>query len=275
MPKKSNKRNNKGNKNRKKTRKQKPIIMIGCSKKNKKSCKNNFFYPLGNKGCPNCGPNCHCGPNCKCPHPCPGSCYLNRRNKKQKQKGGYGCGSCGCPIGGLQTKDMNKFGGSCNNCGQIPVIKGGGIYKPSGPIPGPQIGSAWGINNLPGQNGISSDSNYLPYNTNYNNPQLQMSGNNSGYNTLNSMVGGYKYNNSPSTSVTTSFKTSSPTKKKSKKGTSVKGTSVRGGGLIPQELINLGSQFNHNIATAYDILNANNRSVSPLPYEHQLSPKFK
>lgn len=69
--------------------KQKTINMIGCSKSHKhtKSCFNS------NKECPNCGPNCHCGSNCNCPHKCPGNCYLNRR--------GGGCGTTGCPVGGL------------------------------------------------------------------------------------------------------------------------------------------------------------------------------
>ena len=89
-----------------KHKKQKVINMIGCSKKHKnsKSCKNK--KSLAN--CPNCGPNCHCGPNCNCPHPCPGSCYLNR---KMVKKGGSGCGPCGCPFGGLSYTSMNKFGG--------------------------------------------------------------------------------------------------------------------------------------------------------------------
>jgi len=97
MPRKSNKRSNKRNR---RTRKQRTIVMIGCSKKNKKSCKNKVFSTLGNKECQNCGPNCHCGPNCNCPHPCPGNCYLNRRSHKvmKKHRGGGGCGACGCPI---------------------------------------------------------------------------------------------------------------------------------------------------------------------------------
>ena len=61
MPKKS-KRVNKSR--RRRTRKQRTIMMIGCSKKN----------ALRNKSCPNCGPNCRCGPHCRCPKPCPGNC---------------------------------------------------------------------------------------------------------------------------------------------------------------------------------------------------------
>jgi len=80
-------------KSRRKIMKQKPINMVGCSKphKHNKLCTN-----TNNSSCPNCGPNCHCRPNCNCPHNCPGNCYLNRR-----MKAGAGCGSTGCPVGGL------------------------------------------------------------------------------------------------------------------------------------------------------------------------------
>ena len=282
MPRKSNKRSNKG----KRTRKQKTIVMIGCSKKGKKSCRNKkIFSTLSNKSCPNCGPNCHCGPNCKCPHPCPGTCYLNRRMKKQK--GGQGCGSCGCPIGGLSYKQMNQFGGNyasypevlsepvmidginggykpilgsyqnggnCGGvCGQTPVPaqSGGSFYKPAGPMPGPFAGSAWGANlKWPGMNGIGGDRNYFkPYNTN-NDPQQQMSMNDAGYLTKNSMVGGYKYG---------------------PKSDSSRVKPKRGGGLVPQDLVNLGRDFTFNFKTAYNALNGYKAPVDPAPYKGQLT----
>lgn len=82
-------------KSQRKRMKQRLINMVGCSKSHKhnNSC----------SGCSKCGPNCHCGPNCNCPHNCPGNCYLNRR-----MKAGAGCGSTGCPVGGLT-------GGSLSN----------------------------------------------------------------------------------------------------------------------------------------------------------------
>jgi len=287
MQKKSNKRSNKGRKN--KTRKQKPIVMIGCSKKNKKSCRNKVFSNLGNKGCPNCGPNCHCGPNCKCPHPCPGTCYLNRCMKKQR--GGAGCGSCGCPIAPMSTAKMNKFGGgyynsfpgvldepvmpdikgdyqgilgigqnggNCSTCGQVPVMaqSGGNFFKQIGAMPGPEVGKPWGANlEWPTiKSDVGGDRNYFkPYNTN-NDPQQQMSMNDAGYLTKNSMVGGYTYDKSPD---------SSKSKSKSK--------SKRGGGLIPQDLVNLGRDFNYNLKTAYNALNGYKAPVDPAPYKGQLT----
>lgn len=283
MPRKSNKRSNKRNK----TRKQKTIVMIGCSKKNKKSCRNKkVFSTLGNKACPNCGPNCHCGPVCNCSHPCPGNCYLNRPMKKHRGGGhGNGCGSCGCPISPLSVKAMNQFGGnmgtfpevlnqpvmpdakggyqsivgigqyggSCSVCGQTPVMpsnqSGGNFFKQLGAMPGPFVGKAWGPDKLPGENGVSGDRNYFkPYNTN-NDPQQQMSMNNAGYLTKNSMVGGYTYN------------------KKSKTFSASK----RGGGLIPQDLVNLGRDFGYNFKTAYNALNGYKAPVDPAPYKGQLT----
>jgi len=284
MSKRSNKRSNKG----KITKKQKTIFMIGCSKKNKKSYRNKkVFSPLGNKSCPNCGINCHCKSNCKCPNNCPGNCYLNRSSKTHLE-GGSGCGPCGCPIPPMSWATMNKFGGSnlsfppnqipdvngkpviiappekgyvpilgigqnggnCNVCGQIPVIpQTGGInYKPVGPMPGPEVGNPWGapFSKWPGVDGIGGDRNYFkPYNTN-NDPQQQMTMNDAGYLTLNSKVGGNKANK-------------------------VVGLSKRGGGLIPQDLVNLGRDFNYNVKSVYNTLNGYKVPVNPAPYKDQLT----
>lgn len=265
MPKKSRKSRSK-KRHSTKTRKQKIINMIGCSKKHKhnKSCKKDL-------DCPNCGPNCHCGPNCNCPHPCPGSCYLNRR--KKTQKGGLGCGSCGCPVGGFTYEDMNKFGGAynyptdfnkpviidgTNNSGEFVRIPGttqkGGSCNgtcsvvQSGGTPGPFIGSPWGgkVSEWPGMDGISNNRNYLSsYSpTISNDPQTQMlpSRDDTGYINPSSMIGG---------------------KKKKRK-------SQYGGGLIPQDLVNLGRNFSFNLQSAYNSLNGYQQPVNPMPYKDQL-----
>ena len=159
MPRKSNKRSKKKRTMKKrirtqrtKSKKQKPIIMIGCSKKHKN------FSSLGNKRS--------------------SKSYLNRRMKKQK--GGSGCGSCGCPLAPLSWDKMNNFvsqnGGNCTACGQG---GGGHFFKPPGPIPGPILGSAWNtsVKGWPGMNGVAGDRNYLKSYANdiTNDPQLQIS----------------------------------------------------------------------------------------------------
>ena len=229
MPKKSNKRSNK-----RRTRKQKTVLMIGCSsskKGNNKSHRNKKnFSSLGNKSCPKCGPKCHCGPKCNCSHNCPGNCYLNHR-----YKGGVGCGSPGCPISPLSAQQMNnQFGGTCLTCSNNQL--GGKMPPPFVPPSSP-----WGgrVHEWPGVDGVPNSRNYLsPYNTD-NNPQQQMSMANAGYKTPNSLVGG----------------------KKNRKG----------GGIIPQDMVNLGRNFSFNFKSAYNALNGYKAPVDPAPYKGQLT----
>ena len=223
MPRKSNKRSNKKKtRTKQRTKKQKPIMMIGCS--NKK----NFFSSLGNKSSSKCGPKSH---------------------YRKKQTGGYGCGSCGCPMAPLSLEKINNFvgtpilgigqkGGNCTQCSAMQ--SGGNFFKPPPPIPGPILGSAWNtsLKGLPGENGISGDRNYLPsYASSItNDPQLQMSMSNSGYKTVNSLFGG-RHNRRHN--------------RKNK----------RGGAFIPTELLNLG----------YNTIKGHNLPVNHLPYKDQLT----
>jgi hypothetical protein len=299
MPKRSRKQ---GKKSRKggKTKKQNMYVMKGCSKKNTRKNNKKVFSSLGNSMCVNCGPNCFCGPNCNCPHKCPGNCYLNRPIKK----GGEGCGPGGCPIppfswaqmnavqggsklklkgkklkGGLKYPPPNnvmktgvilpydkialgsigqigsgngQVGGSCGQtCGLLQ--SGGSFYKSGSPMPGPFVGSSWGtsVSKWPGVDGMGGNRNYLKdydapkNNIVVNDPALQQltSDIDAGYKTLSSYVGGYKYKN----------------KEKS------------GGGLIPQDLVNLGQDFTFNLKSAYNTLNGYNAPVNPLPYKDQLN----
>jgi len=256
MPPKSHKNGKKGKRD-KKTRKQKLYVMRGCSensrsnmKKNNKNKKNKSMT-LEKKSCRNCGPNCNCGPKCNCVPNCPGNCG--------PKKGGSGCGSCGCPIAPLSWKEMNQFGGASSygpilGVGQNGGVCGVGSGKLVGgnasvlkPLPGPFIGSAWSApaSKWPGVNDIGGDRNYLKnYDTTGNNiiskdPQLQMSMNDAGYNNMMSKIGG----------------------KKSKKG----------GGILPQDLVNLGQDFSYNFKSAYNTLNGYSAPVNPLPYKDQLT----
>lgn len=289
MPIKSKRRSSK-NRSRTRTRKQKQLYMVGCSKKRN-----------DNSMCPRCGPNCHCGPNCNCPHNCKGNCYLNRRKgtrHNRKMKGGTGCGSCGCPLAPLSWNQMNKYGGSyaksfdqpviqnngefgpilgigqnggmCSACGQIPVQMGGNFYKPLSPVPPPFIGPAWTPEqNNPG-NYLSSYSNVLS-----NDPQLQMTMNDSGYKTTNSMIGGYTYDTkTKSKSKTSKLTTDSDVNSNSSSSKSRSPNSrflKKGGGLIPQDLVNLGRNFEYSMKSAYNSLNGYKAPVNPLPYKDQLT----
>jgi len=257
----------------------KPYKMVGCSKQRVHVCTK-------------CGPNCHCGPNCNCPHPCPGNCYLNRRSKtrRRKQRGGQGCGSCGCPIAPLSSKQMNMFGGgfkpipiptsgsydgytnqnNANSYGSIIGIgqnggtcsacqmKGGGFYKPIGPMPGPLVGKPWASDlKWPAMNDVGGDRNYLASYSNVisNDPTRQQmpADADAGYLDKMSLVGGYRYD------------------KYDKKPRSAVSFIKKGGGLVPQDLVNLGRDLGYNFKTAYNALNGYKAPVDPSPYKGQLT----
>jgi|LakMenEpi03Aug12_release.lakeMendotaPanAssembly.Ray.scaffolds.fasta_scaffold34916_5 hypothetical protein len=216
---------------RTKTRKQKIINMVGCSNK----CSNRKHH----KSCKNV--------------------FLSHH-------GGQGCGSTGCPISPLSFSKMNAFSdnykppvfqsGGCDNCirGGTSMkdgtsMKGGNsFYKPAPPMPGPLVGSAWAYNKLPGMDGIGGNRNYLsPVNVGKD-PALQMTMNGSGYKTMNSMVGGIR---------------------RGRRQKTVK--NMQSGGLIPQDLVNLGRNFSFNLSSAYNALNGQSAPTDPLPYRDQLT----
>ena len=168
------------------------------------------------------------------------------RSRSNKLVGGYGCGSTACPIPAFSWKQMQQRGGTCGSCGTtMPMAlaqNGGSFYKPASPIPGPFVGQAWSpsIANWPGVNGVGGDSNYLANNLyNAGDPQTMM------------QLGGKRKCNRKS-------------KNRRRKG-------LRGGGLLPQDLVNLGRDASFNFKSAYNALNGYAAPTNPLPYKDQLS----
>jgi hypothetical protein len=195
-------------------------------------------------------------------------------------------------LGTGQNGGTMQNGGTCTACAQIPVQpqSGGNFFKPIGPMPGPFVGSSWGasISKWPGVNDVGGDRNYLKsYDANNNiigeDPQLQMSMNDAGYNSIYSKVGGYRYDSKPSTSSSssssstlsseseTNSKSNSKSKSKSNSKSKSKTNSLKGGGLVPQDLVNLGSDFTFNLKSAYNAFNGYKPPVDPLPYKGQLT----
>ena len=233
--------------------------MKGCFKKNK--TKKSLVKNKSANYCPNCGPNCYCGPNCNCNHPCSGTCYLN---KQMKKGGASGCGSTACPIAPLSWEKMKiggcgscssmQNGGSCGSCGVMqngPILGtgqngGNGFYKPPAPIPGPFVGSGWtgNVAGWPGVNGIDYDKNYLPDNL-YDKGDVQ---------TMMKLNGGNKSNRGNK-----SKRGNKKTHKKRKNG----------GGLIPQDLVNLGRQAMFNIQSNSNAMNGYPAPTNPAPYKDQ------
>ena len=149
-------------------------------------------------------------------------------------------GGCGCSnnyiMGGGSTC------GTCMNpecsCASASEMMGG-----SGAIPGPIVGNYWGSNpsQLPGANGVGGDRNLLPYNT-YQPVDIsrQMA-----------LRGGGKHT-------------------KGKKRLVKRKKSMKGGGIMPQDLLNLGRDFAFNMESAYNSIRGMPAPVNPLPYKDQL-----
>ena len=164
-----------------------------------------------------------------------------QRTQYKRHRGGQGCGSCGCPIGGLSIDKMNSF---------VPNYKqnGGHFYKPAGPMPGPFVGQPWGpkIIDWPGAQGIGNDQNYLksygPVIGNDPSRQTQL------YDTGSSHYGG----------------------KRARKTKKTRRRKTRGGG----DFGNLASELSFNAKSAYNALNGYPSPVNPLPYKDQMVSSF-
>lgn len=200
----------------------------------------------------------------------------HRKSRRSSRGGSHsGCGSCGCPIAPYPITRGGKRlrGGNCESCSLIQKtgMLGGNFYKAPAPIPGPMVGSPWGtsVQEWPGVNGISGDRNYLKSIGDVidNDPQLQMTMDASGYvNRPGSMVGGYVYGKRVRSKTP---RTNSRSTRRSR-STSRKSRS-RGGGLIPQDLVNLGNDMTFQLKSTYNALNGYNAPTNPLPYKDQFS----
>jgi len=147
------------------------------------------------------------------------------------------------------SKNLFSLGKKCSSCGKNHMKSfygGSGCGNTScpiapfpmqggfNPVPAPLVGDPWKptVHDWPGVDGIDNNRNYLENNMYYNDPQTMMK--------LNG--GGKKH-------------------KKTRKG----------GGLIPQDLVNLGRDITYNFSSAYNALNGNPAPVNPLPYKQQLT----
>lgn len=107
----------------------------------------------------------------------------------------------------------------------------GGFYHPAAPIPGPFIGSAWNGNVIDWP-GVDGIS--------------------SGRNYLAKNL----YHSDPQTMMHLGGKKQNKNQR---------------GGIIPQDLVNLGRDFSYNIGSAYNALNGYSKPVNPSPYMDQFA----
>ena len=167
--------------------------------------------------------------------------YKQKGCSKRVKRGG-GCG-CGSPFGG-QGLAMKGGNNGCPAC----LVKGGSTLSPY-PAQPAFVGANWkgDISNWPGvagQDGVTNHyalNKYIPYD-----PQTQVMQERAGSLFLGKYIGGGK--------------------NKSKKM-----TKKRGGGLIPQDLVNFGRTFTYGLGSAYNAVNGYQQPVNPLPYKDQLS----
>jgi hypothetical protein len=154
------------------------------------------------------------------------------KSRSKKLIGGQGCGSSACPIAPYSWKQMQQQGGSCASRG---LMSGGRLYQ----SPGPFVGQAWSpsVAGWPGVNGIGGDRNYLANNLYKADPQTMMK------------LGGKRMNKRMKRRV----------------------QKLKGGGLIPQNLVNLGRDASFNFKSAYNALNGYSAPINSLPYKDQLS----
>ncbi len=187
----------------------------------------------------------------------------SRKQKLWKQKGcsHRKCGKCSmCKKGGdSPIAPLAMYGGMCRNCMNKNCscvtpskMSGGsnGIFN--GDIPGPIVGNHWSPSpaNWPGANGLGGSSNILSYNT-YTPIDIsrQME-----------LRGGMR------------SKRSKRSKRRGRRRTTKR---FRGGGIIPQGLVNLGRDFAFNMDSAYRALNGMPAPVNPLPYKDQFAQATK
>jgi hypothetical protein len=196
----------------------------------------------GSRACNKCGPGCRCGPKCNCGHNCPGKCYLKGKTRKQRggncgcglQMGGQRGGNCGC---GLQ---MGGQRGGCQQClgGGVALQSGGGI----GYNGNPTVGKPWTpeISGWPGVSGEQGQTNFFSLNK-YDKPYLQ---------------------------TQQISERDQQTYMKDMKGGSRR---RRAGGIIPQDLVNLGRSMVYGVGSAYNSLNGYPGPANPLPYKDQFA----
>ena len=172
-----------------------------------------------------------------CSHTKCKSCYMCHMCSKTSKclKGGDSV------IAPLSVSSNGTVGGStCGTCMNPECSCASASEMMGGSVPGPIVGGVWGSNpsQWPGANGVGGDRNLLPYNT-YQPVDIsrQMA-----------LRGG----------------------KKSKKQIIKRRKSMRGGGIMPQDLLNLGRDFAFNMESAYNSIRGMPAPVNPLPYKDQL-----
>lgn len=138
------------------------------------------------------------------------------------------------------------------NSGQ--TIRGGGMTGPGTSYANGLVGSSWSSNpeTWSGVNGVGGDGNHLSLNTYNNDISRQMLDIGANY-PFNGMLSGGGRSRGPSRGHSSNHK-----------------KTYRGGGLLPQNLVNVGRNFMYNIGASNNEMNGYAVPPKPMPYEGQL-----
>lgn len=133
------------------------------------------------------------------------------------------------------------------------TIRGGGMTGPGTSYANGLVGSSWSGNSetWPGVNGVGGDSNHFKLNTYNNDVSRQMLNVGANYPFNGMLTGGRRRVRCRSRG------------RKHKK-------TLRGGGLIPQNLVNVGRNFMYNIGASNNEFNGYAAPPNPMPYRDQL-----
>jgi hypothetical protein len=169
--------------------------------------------------------------------------------------------------GGNHAASVNKAypivkdtGGTTGWLNSSQTIRGGGITAPGTSYVNGLVGSSWTSNpeTWSGVNGVGGDGNHLSLNTYNNDVSRQMVDIGANY-PFNGMLGGGRRRDRCRTGHGRTSKYSSNHKK-----------THRGGGLLPQNLVNVGRNFMYNIGASNNEMNGYAVPPKPMPYEGQL-----
>lgn len=187
-------------------------------------------------------------------------CSRSHRHSRMCKRGGGGCGCSSYKKGGKALEIMPFKGGSCASC---QLMKGGScqacnLMKGGGGVPAPLVGAPWTpeISGWPGVQGLSGQTNYLAMNQYP--VDLQTNG----------MMSSATQNDLTNASLVGRSNHTASMVGGGRRSRRMRRT--RGGGLIPQDLVNFGRTFSYGLGSAYNSLAGLPQSPNPLPYKDQL-----
>ena len=244
-------------------------FMRGCARRSNSN--KNHFFAKGMRRMKKCKCACqldkHHRPECKC------NCHETSKYMKGGDALNLSLAYTGkqvplnpSPYAAYVGKGGNKAypivsntGGKMGWLNPGQTIRGGGITGPGTSYANGLVGSAWSgkSDTWPGVNGVGGDSNHLKLNTYNNDISRQMLDVGANF-PFNGMLRGGGRRHRGHRRHSSKYNSKS---KKMHRG---------GGGLLPQNLVNVGRNFMYNIGASNNEMNGYAAPTNPMPYKDQL-----